>query len=80
MRGTFVCTHECTSWTFVLGRALIKAKSERNELSEKDAPVFQLFDKHSVNIVSRNITVTVAVRQRQGNKGCRQKKNPSSFN
>lgn len=54
-----MCMHVCSSWLFALGRALIKAESDRKRLNERDAPVFQLLDKHGVNTVSSNITITV---------------------
>lgn len=54
-----VCMRVCSSSMFALGRALIKAESDRERLNERDAPVFQLLDKHGVNTVSSNITITV---------------------
>lgn len=61
-----MCMHVCSSWSFALGRALIKAESDRQRLNERDAPVFQLLDKHGVNTVSSNHCL--AVRQGQAKK------------
>lgn len=61
-----VCMHVCSSWTFVLGRALIRAESDRERLNERDAPVLQLLGKHGVNTVSSSITLTVWLRDTDG--------------
>lgn len=61
MRAVFVlcaCVHACVFF-LVLGRALIKAEGDMKRLNERDAPVFQLPDKHGVNTVSSNITITL---------------------
>lgn len=54
----FLFWHVCLSWSFVLRRALIKARSDMKRLTERDAPVFQLLGKHGVTTVSSNITIT----------------------
>lgn len=54
------------SQSFALGRALIKAEGDRKRLNERDAPVFQLLDKHVVHTVSSNITITVWLQDNNG--------------
>lgn len=53
------------SESFALGRALIKAESDRERLNEWDAPVFQLLDKQRVK-QHNNRRYTHTEREREG--------------
>ncbi len=57
-----VCMQECSSWSFAPGQAEIKAESDRRGLRERNAPVFQLLDKHGVKQHNNH---NLAVRQSQ---------------